>query len=130
MKKKILIAGFFVAIMMLVPITTAARTTGTNLLEASKTDDSIAPLPDGDPDGPTEGGLDDPTDWWYAGLVVVISGAEIASIVVMWEDYKAGEATLWELITVFVDMSFGSTIFSYIFILEAFDVEDLDRDGC
>ena len=127
MKKKILIAGFFVAIMLLVPATTATRT---NLLATSKINDNIAPLPDGDPDGPTEGGLDDPSDWNYAGYVAFLLGIDMIMIQAMWEDYKEGGTTLWGIIKATGALSIYTAFVSYICLLEAFDVKDLDRDGC
>lgn len=92
------------------------------------------PIPDGDPDGPTEGGLDDPSDWNYLVLgftFVVLTVGDIDQFINYSEQMEFDDPfmlALWMLING-MTISFDSLI-AFCCFGEAFDIWDIDEDGC
>lgn len=92
------------------------------------------PTPDnGDPDGPFEGGLDDPTDWIYLlsaiGNLLILPGFAYAMYMVIKEVIE-GEGSpigiIWNSLILYWTMRYGVGS-SFV---EAFDINDIDGDGC
>jgi len=113
--KKTILVSFCVVILLTIPFLTIAEP-------------EIAPVdgPD-DPDGPYEGGLDDPTDWWNLGNGVILlgyMGIEVVTTDII-DMNSMVELIKWVL------LFFGLLGLPTIgYFTEAFDIWDLNRDDC
>ena len=90
------------------------------------------PLPDDDPDGPWEGGLDDSMDWAYLSMGCLITGVMgIDSFTALGlSNYIEDEWDLvtWMLITgISLSVDF---VLAWMCFAEAFDIREIDNDGC
>ncbi len=84
------------------------------------------PRPNGDPDGPWEGGLDDPTDFFHLGEGIFCLGTLGKGIV-------NTDIQDFDNIVVLIGWlcSFGFFSITAIFdFAEAFDIWEITRDGC
>jgi len=82
-----------------------------------------------DPDGPTEGGLDDPSDWinliYALGWGFVLLGNVLTSNPAGIDTIREIIGGLWNLVWNVVFL-----VSVPLYLLEAFDLVDSDEDGC
>jgi hypothetical protein len=121
--KKIVMVCICTTLLLATPFTSMAASPNPHLPEHSK----ITPTPNGDPDGPLAGGLDDISDWGYLltfiGSVLYIPGNLIALSYTI-----SQQQGLLNLIRNLVFLYFS--IYGIVAgLTEAFDIKDLDDDG-
>jgi len=100
------------------------------------------PTPDnGDPDGPTEGRLDDPTDWRYLGRALIYFwtfAIDLVAFSTFLEELNITadeifDANLTEIELILMMLFFNGGMLEHFIIgclVEAFDIWDIDKDGC
>lgn len=148
--RKIVMVCICIALLLALPFTSLA----TQPRQLVPKNSPSVPTPDnGDPDGPTEGFLDDPTDWQYLFkacfwflLMAIDEGAVyigIFNITTQEQLEDLFDNPFWmnelvenltdaeEFIFLLLAMSMMTELYIYFgCIIEAFDVWDLDGDGC
>lgn len=140
MKKTIFIAGFFAIILLLMPLT-AARVVNPITTKEDKPIRSIIKLIKEqimssielirennkdkwvDPDGPTTGGLDDPTDYVNLATALLMLGQFGYSTIKLTDSDD-----LFKLFLRLSSMGIGGLLVIRS-LSEAFDLKDCDRDG-
>jgi len=112
------------ALLASLPFTSLAVTPKPLASESRK----IVPTPNGDPDGPYVGGLDDPTDWenFFWG-VAKIGFLGVGMVRLLFPDFETLGGTMKFILAIF-GVGFNSFTGLRSFA-EAFDLKDIDNDG-
>ena len=126
--KRIVMVCICTALLMAIPFSSLAAQPSPLVPEQHKI---IFPSPNGDPDGPFVGGLDDPTDWINlvaaVGNLMLIPGYLLAISYIISEPQglQSLPSLIWYLLLIYWGLGYGA-LGSFA---DAFDLRDPDEDG-